>query len=148
MNLEHAVYVCRNLKHLTKDSVCSTRFTYDPEEFAINRFMTDGIKFAAIARDGFPVGIGGLQLTSPKVWFAWMCGTDRWNECASEAVWKARYVVKLMMADKDSCHRIQAMCISDEPVARKYLELVGFKWECDLIKMCKDGRSMSSYIIV
>ena len=125
-----------------------TRFTYDPQEFAINRFMTDGLKLAAIAEDGTPVGIGGLQLNSPLVWSAWVCGTDRWHECSREIVWKCRKTIRTMMAKPESCHRIQAMCLTEDAGARRYLEVVGMKWEHDMLRLRKDGGAMSMYSVI
>ena len=148
MTLEHALYVCRNIKKLSYDSMEGTRFTYDPQEFAISRFMTDGLKLTCLAKDGTPVGIGGLQLTHPKVWTAWVIGTERWNECSREIIWKCRKTIKSMMAKEDACHRIQATCLSDDPGARRYLELVGLEWEDDKKRMRKDGGSMSFYSVV
>lgn len=147
MTLEHALYVCRNLKKLSSETIEATRFTYEPQEFAISRFTTDGLKLTALAKDGTPVGIGGMQLTSPNVWTAWVCGTNRWHECANEIVWACRKTIKSMMKT-DDCQRIQAMCLADDAGAKRFLEIVGLHWEDDKQRMRKDGGAMSFYSVV
>ena len=52
------------------------------------------------------------------------------------------------MMDTDSCHRIQAMCVTEDDGAKKYLECVGLIFEHETKRMRKDGGSMSFYSVV
>lgn len=144
MTLEHAIYVCRNMRESQRQNIQSMRFSYSPEEFAIDRFQTDGLKLTAIANDGAPVGIGGLTLTGPGVWTSWVVGTDRWRECSAEIIWSARKHVR-MMFEKDICHRVQAYVATGDIDARRYATLVGLPWECDMHCVTKDRKGVSMY---
>lgn len=144
MTLEHAIYVCRNMRESQRQNIQSMRFSFSPEEFAIDRFQTDGLKLTAIAKDGTPVGIGGLQLSVPGIWTGWVIGTDRWPECAREVIWTARKHVR-MMFEKNICHRAQAYVATDDVDARRYAELVGLPWECDMKCATTDRKGVSMY---
>lgn len=147
MTLDHALTVSRAMRPSHVALISSTRFTFDAAEFAIERYRTDGVKLAAVAADGTPVGIGGLQLTSPGVWTAWVLGTERWRECSSEVIWRARRLVRSMFT-REICHRIQALCASDDLEACRYAELVGFHFEHVVRGIRKDGRSLTMFSIL
>ena len=53
-----------------------------------------------------------------------------------------------MLNDADVCRRIQALCITDDEGARRYLELVGFTFEGKMRKVRKDNGNMSMYSII
>ena len=148
MELEDALHVCRNMRKRSLAGVDGVRFTTNVQEFAIERFNTDGLKLTALTKDGEPAGIGGLELTSPGVWTGWVVGTDRWNECGAEIMWHARKLVRSMLKEAEVCRRIQALCITDDKNASKYLELVGFTFEGAMRKVRKDSGNMSMYSII
>ena len=148
MDLDDALHVCRNLRKRSVAGIEGVRFTLNTQEFAIERFNTEGLKLTAVAADGTPVGIGGLELTSPGVWTGWVVGTDRWNECGPEIIWHARKLVRKMLKEGDVCQRIQALCVTDDEGARRYLELIGFTFEGAMRKVRKDFGDMSMYSII
>ena len=148
MELEDALHVCRYMRPRSLAGIDGVRFTVNAAEFAIERYSTDGVKLTAVTKDGEPAGIGGLELTSPGVWTGWVVGTDRWNECGREIIWHARKMVRSMLNDSDVCRRIQALCITDDESARRYLELVGFTLEGKMRKVRKDNGNMSMYSII
>ena len=148
MELEDALHVCRNMRSRSLAGVEGVRFTLNVQEFAMERFNTDGIKITAVACDGSPVGIGGLELTSPGVWTGWVVGTERWSECGSEIIWHARKLVRNLLKQGEVCQRIQALCVTDDDGAKRYLELIGFKFEGAMRKVRKDFGDMSMYSII
>lgn len=148
MTIEHAIYVSKNMKERSLNGVAPLMFEFDPVEFAVGRYITDGIKMTALADDGTPVGIGGIHLNRPMVWTAWVVGTDRWGECGREIIFAARRMVRRLLDGSDSCKRIQAMVATDDELARRYVELVGFKHESDMPLSRKDGGSMSMYVFL
>ena len=148
MELEDALHVCRNMRSRSLAGVEGVRFTVNVQEFAIERFSTDGVKLTAFTEDGVPAGIGGLELTSPGVWTGWVVGTDRWGECGREIIWHARKLVRNMLKEDEVCRRIQALCITDDEGARRYLELIGFRFEGSMRRVRKDSGNMSMYSII
>ena len=148
MELEDALHVCRNMRPRSIAGVEGVRFTLNVQEFAMERFNTDGVKLTAFTKDGEPAGIGGLELTSPGVWTGWVVGTDRWTECGPEIIWHARKLVRSLLKKGDVCQRIQALCVTDDKDAKRYLELIGFKFEGAMRKVRKDFGDMSMYSII
>lgn len=148
MQLEDALHVCRNMRARSLAGVEGVRFTLNVQEFAMERFSTDGVKLTAVTADGVPAGIGGLELTSPGVWTGWAIGTDRWSECGTEIIWHARKLVRNMLKEDEVCRRIQALCVTDDEGARRYLELIGFTFEGAMRKVRKDLGNMSMYSII
>lgn len=147
MELRHALHVCFRMRESDRAVISQTRFAFDPEAFAFERFKTEGLKVAAIALDGKPVGIGGLTLKSPGVWLAWIVGTDRWGECGANVVWFARKTVRRLLASGGG-HRVEAYCAAEDAQARRYMELVGLKNEGTLVGARANRDDLCVYAIV
>lgn len=146
MELRHALHVCLRMRESDRAVISQTRFAFDAEAFALERFKTEGLKVVAVASDGRPVGIGGLTLKSPGVWVAWVVGTERWGECGTEVVWFARKTVRRLLAS-GAGHRVEAYCAAEDGQARKYQELVGMKCEGTLKGARANGLDLAVYAI-
>lgn len=121
-------------------------FTFDRDAFAYEKFNTDGIKLAALASDGIPVGIGGFELSHPGVWNAWVLGTDRWSECGQQVIFRTRQIVRRMLAE-GVAHRIQAICLTQDKNACRYLELVGMRFGSVLEMLGSNREDFSMYSV-
>lgn len=147
LEFRHALHVCLRMRESDRRVISQTRFVFDPEDFALERYRLDGLKLAALARDGKPVGIGGLAPKVPGVWIAWVLGTDRWGECGGEVVWFARRAVRRLLAEGGG-HRVEAHAAAEDAKARRYMELVGLKYEGTLRGARSQGSDLAVYAIV
>jgi RimJ/RimL family protein N-acetyltransferase len=146
MSLDHARAVCLRMRESDRRVISTMRFQFNEWDFALDRFETDGLKVAALAGDGQPVAIGGLTLTSPGVWTAWLVGTARWREVTLEAVKFARATLARLL--EFDAHRIQAHIAAEDAGARKYAEYFGFKYEGTLEQHRADRGDLAVYAIV
>jgi len=85
---------------------------------------TQGIGFTAWEGDT-PIGCAGVVLGWPGVGFAWMALNDRMNGHAKFLVKMVRRVLE-DATEAFNLHRIEAVCLTDSPRNRRFLEMLGF----------------------
>lgn len=128
LTLKHAMHVCRNLRASDAHLLEAARFDTDVDSYARERHATYGLRCAALAADGTPVGMGGLTLSSPGVWTAWVVGTPRWGERAIEIRRMAGRLIRRIL-ESGAGHRVQAQALAADRKANAYLLRLGFTRE-------------------
>jgi len=97
--------------------------------------------------DGKIMACAGIRVLWPGVGEAWAIFSDEVEKYPKEAyVLVAHFALQLI---KDfGLKRLQAYCDTDNPLAVKYLENLGFKREGLLRKYARDGKDQFIYSII
>lgn len=109
----------------------------DGDEMGVGEFSEESGPTWTLLDDGVPFAIFGFQYSSDCVYDLWGVGTEK-------ARGHGLFVVKTISKIVEDAfrileiHRVQATCRTDRPEYRKFLELLGFKWEGTLRQLAPD----------
>lgn len=138
LTLEHALGVARNMRESDRREVMATQWEDDIERFALDCYLSKGVKWVAINKKGEPVVIGGVSINSPGVGTAWMVGTDRWLTVALEVSRFCKNSIQSILSSGD-VHRIQAFSAKFHAESHRWLKIVGMNPGSSLSKWGKNG---------
>ncbi len=129
MTLQHALDVIESCRPSDVKAWQPFYFFDSDQEFAVNRWSTQGVKKTLVNRYGDPVAIGGLSLSMPGTWTAWFVATPGWQAHAKSMIKFSRSLLEAMF-ERGDAKRIQAWVRADDQTALTFAtQCMGFEVE-------------------
>lgn len=137
MQLDQALYVCRNMQPIDRREREALHFKFDTDRHAIECYQSD-IKYCVLAADGEPIVIGGINFQSPGVGRTWMCGTDRFPEVIKEVTKATRRMFSALL-ENGEVHRIETLSAGFHDAAHRWFRLLKLEQESVVKGLGKNG---------
>ena len=131
------LYVCNNLRDLSKEEMFATRPHDDPAELASELFHSAAIMWVGYHKDRPAALIGAFPLY-PGVWGLFGCGTDEWQKIWRPMTVFARKTMMRTIAGSGA-HRAHAASPVGHTQTHKWLKFLGAEQEAVLRGYGKNG---------
>lgn len=135
---EYARHVVANMVEDDVAEILETHWLDTTEGFAEVCLSSPGPSWAALAKDGEAVAIGGMSLFYPNVATLWLVGTKRLPECAVSISRMAKNSIREALGS-GQLHRVHALADARHKRTHPWLRAIGLNDETPLPKWGKTG---------
>lgn len=142
------VMLAHTMREDEKEQMCAVMgfAKYDPDAAARVLISMRGMTYCVLDKTGSPVLAAGLEELRPKVYAAWMAGTDEAWAKHWRLITKTTIRETQALLNAGAAHRIEILSLPTRTATHKWYEACGFRFEGVQAKLFADGRDAFCHV--